>query len=85
MPRSVFTEAYSVLISTVVDARRSAGLTQVELSARLGKPQSFISKIEQGQRRLDLIEFCAIARAMGADPLALFEVVFEKLPRELSV
>lgn len=85
MPRSVFTEAYSALIATVVEARKAAGVTQVELSDRLGKPQSFISKIEQGQRRLDLVEFCAIARAMGRDPKDLFEVVLARMPIRLTI
>lgn len=85
MPRSVFTDAYSVLIATLVEARKDTGMTQVELSNRLKRPQSFISKIEQGQRRLDVIEFCAIARALGRDPVALFDTVYRKLPGELNV
>ena len=85
MPRSVFTDAYAELISTVVEARKRAGMTQVELSGRLGKPQSFISKIEQGQRRLDLIEFCAIALAMDQDPSELFEAVLRRLPKRLVI
>jgi transcriptional regulator with XRE-family HTH domain len=55
----------------MVGARKSAGLTQQALAARLKKPQSFVAKYEGGERRLDVVEFIAIARALGADPLKL--------------
>ena len=46
------------------DARERAGLSQVELAARLKKPQSFVSKYESGERRLDVAEFIQICQAM---------------------
>ena len=85
MPRSAFTEAYAVLLKTVVAARREAGLTQVELSERLNRPQPFISKVERGVRRIDVIEFYAIARALNADPVALFSKVIKSLPRMVDI
>lgn len=48
-------------------------MTQAELAARLGKPQSFVSKIERGERRLDVIEFCQVAEALGRDPAKLLQ------------
>lgn len=45
---------------------------QHQLAQRLGSPQSFVAKYEGGERRLDLVEFIAIARAVEADPLKLF-------------
>jgi transcriptional regulator with XRE-family HTH domain len=53
-----------------IQARKSAGLTQVGLADRLGRPQSFVSKYERGERRLDVIEFCEVCRALGVDPVA---------------
>ena len=53
-----------------IQARKSTGLTQVELADRLGRPQSFVSKYERGERKLDLIEFCEVCRALGIDPVA---------------
>jgi transcriptional regulator with XRE-family HTH domain len=47
------------------EMRTSAGLSQVELADRLGVPQSFVSKYEGGQRRLDLIELRQITKALG--------------------
>ena len=52
-----------------MQARSDAGLTQAELSARLKRPQSFVSKYERGERRLDVIEFCEVAAALGIDPV----------------
>jgi transcriptional regulator with XRE-family HTH domain len=51
----------------LVEARQSAGLTQVALAKKLGRPQSFESKFEHGERRLDVIEFLDVTRAL-VDP-----------------
>jgi transcriptional regulator with XRE-family HTH domain len=69
--KSVFTEDYRALIQTVVEARKSAKLTQAELAGRLGKPQSYVSKVESGERRLDVVELTALAEALGTDPAGL--------------
>jgi transcriptional regulator with XRE-family HTH domain len=55
------------LLELLVAAREKAGLTQQQLADRLGKPQSFISKYEGGERRIDVIEFIAIADALNMD------------------
>lgn len=80
MSRSVFTDAYAVLTDALVEARGTAGLTQLELAGKIGRPQSFVSKFERGERRIDLIEFCAIARALSQDPVALFSRIVRKIP-----
>nr|WP_281719414.1 helix-turn-helix transcriptional regulator [Nitrosomonas nitrosa] len=55
--------------------RKGTGLTQVALSKRLKKPQSFVSSYECGQRRLDLLEFIRIVDELGGDPDAVFRDV----------
>ena len=65
MPRSVFTDEYADLVSLLIEARRGVSITQVELALRLNRPQSFVSKVERRERRLDVIEFCEIADALG--------------------
>lgn len=60
-------------------ARRAVGCTQAELAHRLGRPQSYVSKYEQGARRLDLLEFLEIAQALQIDALALMRVVADAL------
>ena len=85
MPKSVFTDAYDSFLETLVAARKRAGFTQVQLSEALGKPQPFISNIERGIRRLDIIEFIAIARAMRLDPKDLFTQVLRKVPKSIEI
>ena len=75
MSRPLSSDAYKAMIDRLVDARRTAGIRQVELAERLGKPQSFISKVERRERRIDVVEFIIIARAIAADPVALFSEV----------
>jgi len=55
------------LQSRLRGARESCGLTQVDLAARLDRPQSFVSKYETGERRLDVLEFAQVCEAMGLD------------------
>jgi len=80
MAKSVFTEPYGLLLRLLVAARRDAGLTQQTLAARLGKPQSYVSKVERGERRIDVIEFLALARGLGADPHAILAELEPTVP-----
>ena len=72
MQKSLKSAEYARLIEALVAARHRAGIRQQALAKKLGRPQSFIAKYEGGERRIDLIEFVAIAKALGADPLKLF-------------
>lgn len=58
-------------IALLVKARRDAGLTQADLGARIGQRQTFVSKVELGERRLDAAEFVEVCRAIGVDPYAV--------------
>lgn len=58
---------YAQFRTALAKARKEAGLTQAALAAKLGRPQSFISKYESGERRLDVVEFMEVAQAVGFD------------------
>jgi len=73
MAKSVFTDEYRLLIAELVAARKRAGLTQQEVADELGRPQSYVAKVEGGQRRLDVIEFIHFARAVQSDPQSVFK------------
>ena len=73
--KSTHTAAYRRLLDLLVAARKQAGVTQQDLAAHLGRPQSFVSKIELGERRLDVIEFLEVCRAISADPQELLRKV----------
>jgi transcriptional regulator with XRE-family HTH domain len=72
MQKSLRSAEYARLIAILVAARQKAGIRQHALAKKLGRPQSFIAKYEGGERRIDVVEFIAIARALGADPVKLF-------------
>ena len=73
MPKSAFSRKYRHFRTLLTDARLRAGLTQAALAKRLGRPQSFVSKFENGERRLDLIEFLDVARAVRLDPMRVID------------
>jgi transcriptional regulator with XRE-family HTH domain len=66
---------YSKLRSLLIQAREAAGLTQAELAQRLRRAQSFISKYELGERRLDVAEFIAVCECLGIDAADLLRQV----------
>jgi transcriptional regulator with XRE-family HTH domain len=68
MPKALFTERYVQFRQELLAQRARAGLTQAQLSKKLNKPQSFVAKYENGERRLDVIEFIDVAAALGFDP-----------------
>jgi transcriptional regulator with XRE-family HTH domain len=73
VPKSVFSEEYNRFRRLLIEARKAAKLTQAELSAKLELPQSYVSKYERGERRLDVIEFLQVAQVLEIDPLAFIE------------
>ena len=68
MKKSTFTPHYDRFRARLVELRRSAGLTQRQLAERVGRERSFVSRIELGERRLDVVEFFWVSRACGKDP-----------------
>ena len=82
MPRSLFSAPYGELLCLLAKARRDAGLRQVDLAGRLGKPQSFVSKVERGERRIDVVELVVILRAIGADEMSFLRTAVGAIPRK---
>ena len=61
----------------LLEARRARGLRQADLADRLGRPQSFVSNYERGERRLEVSEFIVIARVLGVDAAAMVAELVE--------
>jgi transcriptional regulator with XRE-family HTH domain len=76
--KSTHTPEYRQLVTLIEETRKSVGLTQQEVARRLQKPQSYIAKVEGAERRIDVIEFIAFAKAYEVDPLELFKRMIEK-------
>ncbi len=68
MPKSLRTPRQRQLLALLVNARKAKGMTQTVLAIELGRPQSFVAKYENGERRIDVIEFIDIAAALGISP-----------------
>ncbi len=62
MSKSVYTKEYHEVIEKLKKARISAGLKQEDVAYKLKKPQSYVSKIERGERRLDILEISEFAK-----------------------
>jgi HTH-type transcriptional regulator/antitoxin HipB len=75
MPKTLRSERHLKLVELLVEARERSGLTQSELASRLGRYQSVVAAIEGGGRRVDLVEFLAIADALEIDAEALIAIV----------
>lgn len=80
MEKSVFTDEYRVLLELLREMREAANVTQVQLAENLKQSQSFVSKCERGERRLDLIQLRTICELLGT---TLVEFVKE-LERRLA-
>jgi transcriptional regulator with XRE-family HTH domain len=59
---------HKLLVDFIVSKREAAGLTQTQLAVKLGEYQSFVARLESGQRRIDVIEFLDLAAKLGFDP-----------------
>src|SRR5262249_19628573 len=75
----VHSDAQAILSQLLRDLRLDAGLWQVDLARKLGKPQSFVAKYERGDRRLDVLEFIEVSQALDADPAWVFGALMTEI------
>jgi transcriptional regulator with XRE-family HTH domain len=74
------TAQYDRFRHLMIVARKLRNLTQREVAARMGRPQSFLGKFENGTRGLDVVEFVAVARAIGVDPRRIVTKLLKTWP-----
>ncbi|EBB6667376.1 helix-turn-helix transcriptional regulator [Salmonella enterica] len=72
---SVYSIEYQMVIKALREARVAGHITQEELGKALGRPQSFIAKVENGERRLDIVEFVHLCRLVGIDPVSIINML----------
>ena len=84
---SLYPDEYRRLVASLMAARKQAGMNQADLAKALGRPQSFVSKYESGERRLDPVEFVKITQLLKAAPLEMLSAAVgakhERPAREL--
>ncbi len=86
MPRKwVASPHYRAAIRVLKEARLSAGISQRKLAKSLSKPPSFVNKIELIERRIDVLEFIAMANAIGLPPVILLQSMIEALPERFEI
>ena len=66
--KSSFSTPYEVIVDRLIQRRREIGMSQVELAAAYGEDQSFISRMERRQRRIDVYEFVRLCRILQVEP-----------------
>lgn len=71
--KTIYQVKYNYLIEALIAARKEKGLTQLQIANRLGKPQSYIAKIEGKDRKLDVMEFVELCEAIQQDPSHLIK------------
>jgi len=79
--QSMRTADYDVLIDLLRDVREDAGVSQPQLSNNLSQAHHYIASIERGTRRLDIVEFIAVAKALNMPPEQLFINFLQRLPK----
>tara|TARA_B100000965_G_scaffold406790_1_gene448657 strand:- start:44159 stop:44398 length:240 start_codon:yes stop_codon:yes gene_type:complete len=77
MKKSLYSKRHKALIRVLKEAREAAGLTQQAVADKLGKPQSFVAKYENGERRLDVVEFLWVTEALGVAANLLLDEIRE--------
>lgn len=75
MAKTLGSERHKALIRLLIEAREKAGLTQTELAEKIGEYQSFVARLESGQRRVDVVEFLELAEVLGLDVNSAIKVV----------
>lgn len=75
MDRTLRSAGHRALMEALKTARLDAGLTQTELAQKLKRPQSFVAKYENGERKIEVVELAHIARAIGCSACEIIEQV----------
>ena len=73
---TIGSEQHQALVRLLIRKRRAARLRQSDLAKQMRQYQSWVARIESGQRRIDIIEFFALARAIGFDPYKALKSIF---------
>lgn len=81
MKQFTYSSDYAHLLTELRNARVSAGVSQVQLAEALGQLQTYVSKCELGDRRLDVIELRAWVIALGGDPVAFMAGLEDRINR----
>lgn len=74
---TIRTQRHQRLVELLIAARKQAGIRQAELARRAGKTQTFVARIEAGQRRIDVVELLGLCEIIGIDPIRVINKVLK--------
>lgn len=75
MVKTLGTMRHKALIALLIEKREAANLTQSDLAAKLNEYQSFVARLESGQRRVDVVEFLELAELLGFDAASAVKLI----------
>lgn len=78
--KSLFAPEYVSIVDGLVERRKALGLSQWDMAVRLGEEQSWISKVERKQRRLDAFEYVRFCRVLDLDPGEIMRPIWAAMP-----
>lgn len=81
MQKTIYSKMAHHVQAALVNMRKEAGLTQRDLAKKLEREHSFVARIEQGERRVDLVEFYLICKACGASPETAINAIYKALAK----
>ena len=84
MRKSIHSPEYKHVLLKLVQMREATGLSQRDLAKRLGREPSFVWRIENGERRLDVVEFHWVCQALGQDAGTVYRQLLKMFPREIT-
>ncbi|MFU0507381.1 helix-turn-helix domain-containing protein [Pseudaminobacter sp. NGMCC 1.201702] len=81
MVKTLGSDRHNKLVAILIEKREGSGLTQTELAAKLGEYQSFVARLESGQRRIDVVEFIQLSEILRFDPATVISQLAGKIER----
>ena len=85
MPAWVTSPVHQAIISSLVRARNAAGMTQRDVAKKIGKPPSFVGKVEAIERNLSVLEFMAWANALGVGGADLLNSISDDISSKIEI
>lgn len=79
MAKSLGTPEFEILRKSLAELRNKAKLTQREVAIRLDVSPSWVAKVEMGERRIDMVEFCWLCKVMGSDPAKVAPTIIRRM------
>ena len=83
MAVTLHTREYKAVVKALVELRGRQGLSQTDLASLLGRNRSYVAKVEIGERRLDVVEFCIWVRALKFDAADFVRFHLSDLPAQI--